>query len=225
MRLIKLVPSARIQGRWLCHLEDGSILRVSENEVLHFALYSGMELSQETAQALAAAAEHSRLREKALSLISARPMSRKELLKKLTARKRPLPQEDGFVGREEEEEDVASAARDVCDWLEDLGYLNDAEYAKTVARHYSAKGYGPGKIRDELWKRGVPREFWDGAEEETDSAEAGIDAFLRQKLKGTRPDPSTLKKVSDALARRGYRWSDIKDGLRRYGADIGEESV
>ena len=28
-----------------------------------------------------------------------------------------------------------------------------------------------------------------------------------------------LKKASDALARRGYSWSDIVEGLRRYGAE------
>ena len=49
-----------------------------------------------------------------------------------------------------------------------------------------------------------------------------IDAFLRQKLKGAPTDRRELKKASDALARRGYHWSDISEGLRRLGADIEE---
>ena len=32
-----------------------------------------------------------------------------------------------------------------------------------------------------------------------------------------------LKRAADALARRGYRWEDIKDGLRRYGARVEED--
>lgn len=216
MRIAKMAPSTKVQGRWLCFLEDGTILRVGENEVLNFCLYAGMELDDETVEKLSAAVAKSNLREKALNLISARPMSRKELIKKLTARKR------GGEEREEEEE-PAAAAVEVADWLENLGYLNDAEYAKSVAKHYSAKGYGQGKIRDELWKRGVPREYWDEARESEESSSDGIDAFIRQKLKGKAPDPKELKRVSDALARRGYRWNEIKDGLRRYGAEIEED--
>lgn len=225
MRITKVAPSTRVQGRWLCHLEDGTILRVGENEVLNFCLYAGLELDDDTLEQLSAAVAKSNLREKALGLISARPMSRKELLNKLTARrKQARVGDDGYEGGEEEEV-VSAAAVEVADWLEGLGYLNDAEYAKQVARHYSAKGYGQGKIRDELWKRGVPREYWDEARESAEAPGEGIDAFIRQKLKGKTPDPRELKRVSDALARRGYRWNEIKDGLRRYGTEIDEEST
>lgn len=224
MRITKVAPSTKVQGRWLCHLEDGTILRVGENEILNFCLYAGLELSDDTLEQLSAAVAKGNLREKALNLISARPMSRKELLNKLTAREKPTaPAEDGFAGREEDEENISAAATEVADWLEGLGYLNDAEYAKTVAKHYSAKGYGQGKIRDELWKRGVPREFWDEAKESAEAPGEGIDAFIRVKLKGKTPDPRELKRVSDALARRGYRWNEIKEGLRRYGAEIEED--
>ena len=44
-----------------------------------------------------------------------------------------------------------------------MGFLNDALYAEQVVRHYSAKGYGLRKLRDELYRRGVPRELWDEA--------------------------------------------------------------
>lgn len=212
MRISKLAPSTKVQGRWLCHLEDESILRVTEGEVVSFGLYTGMELDEETLEQLSAAVKKSALRAQALGLIARRPVSRRELLEKLTAK-----------AEEDDKEDTARVAAEVADWLEELGYLNDAEYAKTVARHYSAKGYGQGKIRDELWKRGVPRALWDEAKEEAVPAADGIDAFIRQKLKGRDPDPKELKRVSDALARRGYRWGEIKDGLRRYGAEILEE--
>lgn len=220
MRVARLVPSSKVQGRWLCHMEDGSILRVGESEVLAFSLYSGMDIDEDTAAALTAAAQKSALREKALNLISARPMSRKELIEKLAPRRRQEQEEERS---REEKEEVEQAAVQVADWLEDLGYLNDAEYAKSVARHYSAKGYGQGKIRDELWKRGVPRDYWDEAKDSAQPPDEGIDTLLRQKLKGKAPDPKELKRVSDALIRRGYRWNEIKEGLRRYGAEIEEE--
>ena len=41
-----LKPSRRVEGRWLAVLEDGSILRLGEGEVVDFALYAGKELSE-----------------------------------------------------------------------------------------------------------------------------------------------------------------------------------
>ena len=41
-------------------------------------------------------------------------------------------------------------------------------YAAQVVRYYSAKGYGERKLRDELYRRGVPRELWDEALEGAD---------------------------------------------------------
>ena len=59
--------------------------------------------------------------------------------------------------------------------------------------------------------------------EEARPPEEGIDTFLARRFLGTTPDQKELKKASDALARRGYRWEDIREGLNRYGAAIDEE--
>lgn len=218
MKIMKLEPSQRVKDRWLCHLEDGSILRVTENEVVSFALYSGMDLSPERLEELQRTAGESRARGKALDLIARKPMSRKELVKKLTAK--PTRKKDGT-----EREPIATQeqAETVADWLEDLGYLNDREYAKTVVRHYSAKGYGDRKLRDELFRRGVPRELWTEVLEEAQEPEDGIDAFLQKRFRGGTPDQKDLKRAADALARRGYNWNEIREGLNRYGAGIEEE--
>ena len=215
MRIAKLLPSQRIQGRWLCHLEDGTILRVTENEVACFGLYSGMELTEEVKAQLEEAVRRGQVKEKALRLLSGRPMSRKELVDKLTARP-----------RDKEKEPVPpELAEEAADRLEELGYLNDAEYARTVARHYAAKGYGERKLRDELWKRGVSREYWDQALEEVQDPTDAMDAFIRRKLMGRTDDRETLGKLSAALARRGYRWEDIRSALSRYGEAFEDDSI
>ena len=215
MRISKLVPSSRVQGRWLCHLEDGTILRVTEQEIAAFGLCSGLELSAEGLAAMEAAARAAAVRAKALDLLSARPLSRKELIDKLTARPRNRDREP-LADRESAE---AAAHR-----LEELGYLNDESYARAVAEHYAAKGWGPSRIREELYRRGVPREYWDGALEELAAPDDAIDAFLRKKLRGADlTDPKTCQRAANALARRGFRWEDIKEGLRRYGGALEEE--
>ena len=206
MVIQELKPSQRIKGRWLAVLEDGSILRIGENQVVDFALYTGKELSEEEAEALQGSAQRQQRKEKALELLARKPQSRWELEKKLAQ-----------WGAEEDE------VQTVCDRMEQLGYLNDAEYAARVVRHYSAKGFGPGKLRDELYRRGVPREMWQEAMDQAEDPAQSIDAFVAKKLAGKTADRQILKKVSDALARRGYRWPDINDALRRYGAETEEE--
>ena len=215
MRISKLAPSQHITGRWLCHLEDGTILRMNENEVVAFGLCSGLELTQGQMEEITRAAKAAAVRDKAVELLSARPLSRKELVDKLTARPRQKDREP-LADRE--------SAEAAADRLEELGYLNDQAYAHTVAEHYAAKGCGPSRIREEFYRRGVPREYWDEALERLDAPDEAIDAFLQKKLRGADlTDPKSYKRAADALARRGFRWEDIKEGLRRYGGAMEED--
>lgn len=205
MRIEELKPSKRVQGRWLAVLEDGSILRVGEGEVIDFALYAGKELTHSEAEQLAAAARRTGLKEKTLDLLTRKPLSRMELERKLA---------QWEAGEEE--------AAALCDRMEELGFLDDAAYAAQVVRHYSQKGFGEHKLRDELYRRGVPRELWEDALAHTTDPADTIDAFVRKKLAGGAADRKELKKVSDALMRRGFGWEDISAALRRYGADAEE---
>ena len=127
-----LKPSKHVQGRWLAMLEDGSILRVGEQEVIQFSLYRGKELSEEEAQQLLSSARRSGLKEKAMDLLTRKPQSRRELERKLG-----------------EWEATEAESLQICDRLEELGFLDDQRYAGHVVRHYSAKGYGLRKLRDD----------------------------------------------------------------------------
>lgn len=224
MKIEKLEPSKHKQGRWLVWLEDASIVRVSEGDVVSLGLYAGKELTDEEGEALAAAEGGAKLMERAVGLLSLRPMSRKELLDKLCApprqkkEKYPYDKLDGAPDPEAlqaQMEAVREQAEAVANRLTGLGLLNDGEYAKTVVRHYAAKGYGPRKIRDELYRRGLPREYWEDAMEEREPDGRQIDKLARQKLRGAEPTRENLKKVSDYLARRGYGWEEISAALDR----------
>ena len=52
MIIQELKPSKRVRGRWLAVLEDGSLLRVGEGEVLQFSLCAGRELTEGEAERL-----------------------------------------------------------------------------------------------------------------------------------------------------------------------------
>ena len=200
MRISKLSASKHKKGRILVQLEGGELLRVGEREVAAFGLYAGKELTAEERSALEQAARESGLKDRALSLLTARPLSRKELI-------------DRLIERADATEKEAEA---VADELERLGLLNDRTYAETLVRHYSAKGYGPYRLREELRRRGVPRAYWDEALDNLDDPAEAIDALLRQKLRGRTADRKELKRASDYLARKGYSWTDISAALRRY---------
>ena len=205
MVIQELKPSQRVQGRWLAMLEDGSILRVGQQEIADFALYAGRELTEEEAAALTAGLRSRQMRERALELLSRKPQSRRELTRKLN---------EWGAGPEE--------ADAVCDRMEELGYLNEAAYAARIVEVYYARGFGEKKLRDELYRRGVPREEWDEALARVEDSTQAIDDFLQKKLTGWTGDRKQLQKVTAALARRGFSWSDIRDALARYetGIDI-----
>ena len=224
MIIQKLEPSKHKEGRWLVWLEDGSVVRVGEGDVVSLGLYAGKELSDTEGEALAAAEARSKLMEKAVGLLALRPMSRRELLDKLCAPPRPkkgkYPYDklDDAPDRsmlQSQREALLAQAEGVADRLAELGLLNDAEYARAVARHYAAKGYGPRKIRDELYRRGAPREYWEDALADVETEDSQIDKLARQKLRGAEPTRENLKKVSDYLARRGYGWEEISSALER----------
>lgn len=200
MRIETLVPSQKVKGRWLLTFEDGTKLKLTDREMVDFSLYQGLDVPDAALEQLRDAAGESQARRRAANILSARPLSRRELEKRLV-----------------EKGETPQHAQAAADYMEHLGYLDDHAYAKTLAQYYSAKGYGPRKIRDELYRRGVPREDWDEALESLDGPEETLDKLVEAKLRRVEsPDRKELKRVSDALMRRGYAWSDISAALRRY---------
>lgn len=212
MKLAKLEPSSRIEGRWLVWLEDGTLLRIGEADVVSFSLYAGMELDETQLDGLHMAQEQAKLKQKALTLLSARPMSQRELERKLSARP---PRKGETPEGEEQREQRRDMAQQVAQRMAQVGLVNDREYASTVVRHYSRKGYGPAKIRDELYRRGVPRALWDQAMEELDQGDEKLRTLVEKKLRGAVPTREELKKVSAYLARRGFGWEEISRVLRQ----------
>ena len=202
MRVERIEASKHKKDRILVFLEDGACLKITEQELLDFGLRSGDELDEEALKRLKEAAGVSNTRAAAADLIGKRAMSRLCLERKLREK-----------GASEAE------ARYAAEWLEAIGALNDAEYAAALARHYGGMGYGPARVREKLYEKGIPRELWEDALDGLEPDESRLDKLARQKLRGAEPTRENLKKVSDYLARRGYGWEEISAALDRIRAD------
>ena len=205
MRIEEVKESQRKRGRFLVKLEDGDALRVTEEELLRFGLRGGMELDGETMEALRASARSSSAKAAAANIIGSRALSKKELTERLVKK-----------GND------ASDAQAAADWLEDIGAVNDAQYAAALVRHYGGRGYGPARVREELRRRGVDRALWEEAMAEMPEAAEILDRLIQKKCRGELSDPREKKRVSDALLRRGFSWGEVKAAMGRY-AEMAED--
>lgn len=187
------------------YLEGGDLLRITESELLRFGLSIGLDIDDGTVVELQQSGARSETRVRAANMISARPLSRRELVKRL--------REKGAA-----ESDAEAAA----DWLEEIGALNDADYASMLVRHYGGMGYGEAKIRDELYRRGVGRELWEDALAASPDAQETIARVIAQKTKGRALDEKGRKRLSDMLLRRGFAWRDVRAALAAYGENATE---
>lgn len=198
MRIESLTPPLEETKPWRVMLEDGSSLQLDAGEVLRFSLYAGMDVDELLLEQLTSAQTMGTLRQRAMSMLMRRSLSRGELLDRLRE-KGATPQQ----------------AEDVCAWVESIGLLNDESYAATVVKHCVQRGYGIYRARDELYKHKIPKELWDAALEELPEPEEEIDRFLEKNLRDD--TPQAVKKAANALARRGFSWGAVSAGIRRRG--------
>ena len=205
IRIEEVKRSERKKGRFLVRLEDGNILRVTEEELLRFGLRAGLELDGEALEAVMASVKASSARAAAANMIGSRALSKKELTRRL-------------VKKGNDEADAQAAA----DWLEDIGAVDDAGYAAALARHYGGKGYGPARVREEFRRRGVNRELWDAALEEMPEPEAVLDRLIQKKCRDGLLDPKDKRRISGMLLRRGFSWDDVSAAMSRY-AEMAED--
>lgn len=205
MRIDRIEPSRRRKDRVLVFLEGGDLLRVTEQELLVFGLRPGLELPEQLLAQVEQSAKRSEMKARGARLTGSRMLSKKQVMEHLTRK-----------GGDRE------LAEDTAQWLEELGAVDESAYAAAIARHYAAMGYGPGRVRQELQHRGVPRDLWEDALAQLPDPEEAIDKFLAAKLRGKTPDRATLQRLSAALQRRGFQWQDIRPALARLDRDMEE---
>lgn len=145
--------------------------------------------------------------ESALRLLGQRDHSREEIRRKLLAK--------GFTP-----EEIEKALK----WLEDRRILDDLRYAQKLALSLAKeKLFGPQRISQKLFQKGIPAELAKEAMEkanETWAANERLRTVIRMKLKGRSLEqlfPNERRKLASYLRQRGFLWEDIWEAFQEAG--------
>lgn len=198
MIVTAVAPSPDRGGRHRVEFSDGTTMKLLPSVIADLSIYPGRELSEAEMESLAQAKRAADTKLRAVHIISATTVSGRDL-------------EDRLRRKGASEDDAADAVA----WLTELNLLDDAEAARQIVARGVRRGYGERRIRQMLYEKKIPRSYWDGALAEMPPMDDAVDEFLRTKLHG-KPEEKELKRTVDALMRRGYTWSEIREGLRRY---------
>ena len=181
--------------------EDGTRQALYRQTVEDFGLYAGKELSEEEYQALLTAAGKMSAKMRAVRIVSATNVSKRDLQERLV--------------RKGEDPDQAKEA---VKWMEDLHLVDDRNTAEAVVHSCISKGYGLQRAKQALYEKRIPREYWEEALQDYPDQLEKITVFLRSRLDAD-SDEKQIKKAIDALLRRGHSYRTIREALNNLSFD------
>ena len=165
-----------------------------QDVLLQHALHSGMNLDETRILELLAADSLLRAKESAITYLGYRARTEYEVRKKLSDKGFDQNIIDKVIGR-----------------LHELSYLNDEQFAASYVRgRFKQKGYGPQRLRSELYRLGIAGPLIEQTLEEILKEEDVIERALQEaqkRLKRLRNEADLSKKrrkLFDFLMRRGH---------------------
>ena len=195
MKVESLKTAPDRAGRYWVTFDDGSKMGLYRQTVEDFALYSGKELDEQEAEALRTAAGQMSAKMRAVRIVSAASVSRRDLEARLV-RKGEDPQQ----------------AKEAVAWMEDLHLVDDRATAEQVVSSCISKGYGLMRAKQALYEKRIPKEYWDEALADYPDQTGKITAFLKSRLDAD-SDEKQVRRAVDALIRRGHNYGTIRRAL------------
>lgn len=194
----------KYKGETFCVIIDGSKRVYLHRDIIEkFGLKADSEIENDTLTEVLYSSDLRRATRRAMHLINERDYSYIQLFEKL---KNNYPDKICFA---------------VVNDMAERGYINDRRYADEIVYSYMVcKCYGPRRVRQELYKRGVRGAVADGAiESEMEGLHERLMSVIEKKYAGYLEDPEDTKsiaKVKNALARMGYDFDDINSAVKDY---------
>ena len=201
MKIEKVASGPDRAGRYAVRFEDGTGMRLYRQTVEDFGLYVGKTLSEEEMEQLRISAGQMSAKMRAVRIISASNVSKKDLQQRLVQK-----------GEDPEQ------AKQAVTWLSEMDLLDDRKTAEQVVSVCIRKGYGLARAKQALYEKRIPKEYWDEALADYPDQQEAICSFLRAHL-GSDWDEKTLRKTIDALIRRGHNYGNIRKCLEALSVD------
>ena len=195
MKIESLKTAPDRAGRYWVTFDDGTKMGLYRQTVEDFALYSGKELDEGEAEALRTAAGQMSAKMRAVRIVSAASVSRRDLEARLV-RKGEDPQQ----------------AKEAVAWMEDLHLVDDRATAEQVVSSCISKGYGLARAKQALYEKRIPKEYWEEALADYPDQTEKITAFLKSRLDAD-SDEKQVRRAVDALIRRGHNYGTIRRAL------------
>ena len=173
-------------------------MRLYRQTVEDFDIYAGREFSNEELKNLRTAAGEVSAKMRAVRIVSASSVSKSDLERRL-------------VQKGESQKDAGRAV----EWMSQMGLVDDVKTAQQVVQHCIAKGYGPARAKQALYEKQIPKEYWDAAMAGYPDQTEKILSFLSAHL-GSSREQKDIRRVTDALLRRGHSYPQIRRALNQY---------
>ena len=178
--------------------EDGQDITVNATQLADHMLYTGREMDEEEIERLVGDVKLGLAKARAMRILGNRNLSVREMERRLRCK-----------GESPE------TSKQTVEWLENAGFLDDEDYASKIVKHYSCKGYGLARIKEELFRRGIERDLWDDALSQIDCLEDAAYELLEKRMKGS-VDKADLRKSTGFLLRRGYSHEETRLAAKKY---------
>lgn len=178
-------------------------LTVDEMYFASLYLKDGQEITPEEFTELSEAINIRRAYNCAVSLLSRRDHSKKELMRKLT--------EKGYA------EGAAQAIERLCE----SGYVDDERFCRLYASELvRLKGYGKRRVEQELYLKGIDREIISNVLDEFAFDTDKLSDIIERKYLSKMTDEKNRQEAFNALFRLGYTYSEIRDALENLQKEI-----
>ena len=207
MRIDSVSAQPDRAGRYAVKFDNGTVMRLYRQTVEDFALYSGKEMEDKEIEKLRIAAGEMSAKMRAVRIVSASNVSKSDL-------------EHRLVQKGESKEDAKQAVA----WMAGLDLLDDAKTAQQIVQRCISKGYGRSRAKQALFEKRIPKEYWEDALADYPNQNEKILAFIETKLGDTWGEKE-LRRITDALLRRGHSYQEIRKALEEYsdGRDFRED--
>lgn len=194
MTIIEVTKSR--DGLYKVVCDEGNSFFLVKETLYEYGLSTGKTVAESDIEEILMHSAEGYAKQKAIAILAHSDSSREGLKKKLAK----------YVDDESAEAAV--------DRMEELGLVNDRDYAARLAEHMAnVKHFGRRRIIFELQNKGFDREL---IEEVCDFPDRDVTEEIRlllQKKNFDLKDPAGRRKAIDYLTRQGFTWSEMEEAI------------